>query len=93
MIWGQTICKKIMGEIVRLNTVCDAREAPPSIWMSQSLCPFAYSRIYVHITDQSEKLKCPYYSQKTLSLSYNMHLFFTLFAQQLPNDSLNNTCF
>ncbi len=30
---------------------------------------------------------------KTLSLSYNMHLFFTLFAQQLPNDSLNDEFF
>ncbi len=25
--------------------------------------------------------------QKTISLSYNMHLVFTLFAQRLPNDS------
>ncbi len=30
--------------------------------------------------------------QKTLSLSY-MHLFFTLFAQRLPNDSFNYSFF
>ncbi len=28
--------------------------------------------------------------QKTLSLFYNMHGFFTLLAQRLPNDSLND---
>ncbi len=30
---------------------------------------------------------------KTLSLSYNMHLFLTLLAQRLPNDSLNDSFF
>ncbi len=31
--------------------------------------------------------------QKTLSLSYTMHTFFTLLAQRLPNDSLNDSFF
>ncbi len=30
---------------------------------------------------------------KTLSLSYNMYFFFTLFAQRLPNDSFNDSFF
>ncbi len=30
---------------------------------------------------------------KTPSLSYNMHLFLTLLAQRLPNDSLNDSFF
>ncbi len=31
--------------------------------------------------------------QKTLSLSYNMHLFLPFLAQRLPNDSLNDLFF
>ncbi len=55
-------------------------------------CPY-YGIWNVHIVVlgvSNNRLTC-IQDKKTLSFSYNIHLFFTLFAQRLPNDSLNDS--
>ncbi len=56
----------------------------PLLWVMKSS--------YLVLGVPNNRLTCMQ-GQKTLSLSYSMHLFFTLLAQRLPKDSLNDLFF
>ncbi len=64
------------------------------VWTIHLKCPYyGLWKVHILVLGVPNNRLTSMQGQKTLSLSYNMHLFFTLFAQRLPNDSLNNSFF